>query len=97
MRKLILGLIMYYNHRYYDNIIITLLYNYYNGIGILLKKGLILPILKHHRRKAHTEIVGFSIVAVCQMGVFVRTPTSYEVKTSGIFLILKHRRCLWHQ
>ena len=28
---------------------------------------LILPILKHHRRKADTEIVGFSIVAVCQM------------------------------
>ena len=78
-------------NRYYDNIIITLLYNYYNGIGILLKKGLILPILIH-RRKAHTEIVGFSIVAVCQMGVFVRTPTSYEVKTSGIFLILKHRK-----
>jgi len=36
-------------------------------LGILLNKVLILPILKHHRRKAHTEIVGFSIVAVCQM------------------------------
>ena len=77
-------------NRYYDNIIITLLYNYYNGIGILLKKGLIFPIL-NQRRKAHTVIVGFSIVAVCQMGVFVRTPTSFGVKTSGIFSILNQR------
>ena len=38
-----------------------------NYLGFLLNKVLILPILKHHRRKAHTEIVGFSIVAVCQM------------------------------
>ena len=72
-------------NRYYDNIIITLLYNYYNGIGILLKKGLILPILKHHRRKAHTEIVGFSIVATCQMVVFARTTPSFGGRTSGIF------------
>ena len=36
-------------------------------IGNKRRKVLILPILKHHRRKAHTEIVGFSLVAVCQM------------------------------
>ncbi len=60
------------------------------SLGILLKKGLIFPILIQ-RRKAHTEIVGFSIVAVCQMGVFVRTPTSFGVKTSGIFSILNQR------
>ena len=39
----------------------------------------------NHRRKAHTEIVGFSIVAVCQMGVFARTPPSFGGRTSGIF------------
>ena len=37
------------------------------------------------RRKAHTVIVGFSIVATCQMGVFVRTPPSFEGESSGIF------------
>ena len=77
-------------NRYYDNIIITLLYNYYNGIGILLKKGLILSILIH-RRIYRCESSVFLLVAVCQMGVSVRTPTSYEVKTSGIFLILNQR------
>ena len=53
MRKLILGLIMYFNHRYYGNIIITPLYNYYNGIGILLKKGLILPIRNPKAESPH--------------------------------------------
>ena len=32
-----------------------------------------------------TLIVGFSLVAVCQMGVSVRTPTAFVVRTSGIF------------
>ena len=80
-------------NRYYDNIIITLLYNYYNGIGILLKKGLILPILKHHRRKAHTEIVGFSIVAVCQMRDEAIHPASlWELEHLAFFISKKHRR-----
>ena len=80
-------------NRYYDNIIITLLYNYYNGIGILLKKGLILPILKHHRRKAHTEIVGFSIVAVCQMRDEAIHPASlWELEHLAFFNSKKHRR-----
>ena len=78
-------------NRYYDNIIITLLYNYYNGIGILLKKGLILSILIQRRNYPDDTWV-FMLVAVCQMGVSVRTPTSFEVKTSGIFLILNQRR-----
>ena len=55
-------------------------------LGILLKKRLILPILKHHRRKAHTEIVGFSLVAVCQMRDGAIHPGfPMEVRTSGIF------------
>jgi len=77
-------------NRYYDNIIITLLYNYYNGIGILLKKCLILPILIHRRN--YPALWVFSLVVVWQMGVSATTPTSYEVKTSAIFLILTHRR-----
>ncbi len=93
MRKLILGLIMYFNHRYYGNIIITPLYNYYNGIGILLKKGLILPILKHHRRKAHTVIVGFSIVAVCQMRDGAIHPAFlWKLEHLAFFISKKHRR-----
>ena len=78
------------DHRYYDNIILTLLYNYYNGIGIFLKKWLILPILIHRRN--YPALWVFSLVAVWQMGVSATTPTSYEVKTSAIFLILTHRR-----
>ena len=35
-------------------------------LGILLNKVLILPILKHHRRKP-TRYVGFSYTEVCQM------------------------------
>ena len=54
------------------------------SLGILLKKGLIFPILIQ-RRKAHTEIVGFSIVATCQMVVFARTTPSFGGRTSGIF------------
>jgi hypothetical protein len=55
-------------------------------IGNKRRKVLILPILKHHRRKAHTEIVGFSLVAVCQMRDGAIHPGfPMEVRTSGIF------------
>ena len=61
------------------------------SLGILLKKGLILPILIRRRNYPDDTWV-FMLVVVCQMGVFVRTPTPFGVKTSGIFLILNRRR-----
>ena len=65
----------------------------YRCLGILLKKVLILPILKHHRRKAHTEIVGFSIVAVCQMRDEAIHPASlWELEHLAFFNSKKHRR-----
>ena len=60
-------------------------------LGILLYLCLIFPILKQGRNYPDDTWV-FMLVAVCQMGVSVRTPTSFEVKTSGIFLILNQRR-----
>jgi len=77
---------------YYNNIIITPLYNYYNGIGILLKKGLIFPIL-NQRRKAHTVIVGFSIVAVCQMkDEAILLALLWELEHLAFFYSKNHRR-----
>ena len=67
-----------------------------NYLGFLLNKVLILPILIRRRNYPDDTWV-FMLVVVCQMGVFVRTPTPFGVKTSGIFLILNRRRCLWHQ
>jgi hypothetical protein len=60
-------------------------------LGILLEKGLIFPILIRRRNYPDDTWV-FMLVVVCQMGVFVRTPTPFGVKTSGIFLILNRRR-----
>ena len=54
-------------------------------------KYVILPILKQGRNYPDDTWV-FMLAAVCQMGVFVRTPTAFVVRTSGIFLILKQRR-----
>ena len=62
------------------------------SLGILLKKGLIFPILIQ-RRKAHTEIVGFSIVAVCQMRDEAIHPASlWELEHLAFFISKKHRR-----
>ena len=39
----------------------------------------------------------FMLVAVWQMGVFVRTPPTLVGESSAIFVNSKQGRCLWHQ
>jgi len=65
-------------------------------LGFLLNNVLILSILNQGRNYPYDSWV-FLLVAVCEMGVSVKPPTSFEVRTSRIFLILNQRRCLWHQ
>ena len=62
-------------------------------LGILLKKGLILPIRQHQKRNDADDTCVFYVSAVCQMtngailGAFF-----WESRTSGIFLFDKTKR-----
>ena len=57
---------------------------------------LILLILIHERNYPDDTWV-FMLVAVWQMGVFVRTPPTLVGESSAIFLILNKGGAKWHQ